>query len=254
MTRASLWSRRLVITVIVLGLWEAAYRVGILNPLIFGSPSLIIAAALKDGRVFVAAFEFTAYEIVAAAMIAWVGGVAFGVIAGAGAVRSLVLSPILSAVIAVPLVVLYPVAIALLGIGAGSKIAYAAVAGFFPIALATLLGVRSIDPRYAEMARAIGANRKQILGHIMLRLALPSIVSGLRIGTSLVIISVVQGEMLTSTDGLGFLITYNRALFNTGQVYLGIVLVLVAAAASNYALSAIERRFGQARMLEQAGG
>ena len=166
MTRASLWSRRLVITVIVLGLWEAAYRVGILNPLIFGSPSLIIAAALKDGRAFLAAFEFTAYEIVAATTIAWVGGVAFGVIAGAGAVRSLVLSPILSAVIAVPLVVLYPVAIALLGIGAGSKIAYAAVAGFFPIALATLLGVRSIDPRYAEMARAVGANRMQIFGQI----------------------------------------------------------------------------------------
>jgi NitT/TauT family transport system permease protein len=82
---------------------------------------------------------------------------------------------------------------------------------------------------------------------------LPAIVSGLRIGTSLVIISVVQGEMLTSTDGLGFLITYNRALFNTGQVYLGIVLVLVLAAVSNYALSAIERRFGRARLLEQAG-
>jgi NitT/TauT family transport system permease protein len=253
MTRASLRLRRLGITIIALMLWELTYRLGILNPLIFGSPSLIVAAALKDGRVFVAAFEFTAYEIVAAAAIAWVGGIAFGVIAGAGAVRSLVLSPILSAVIAVPLVVLYPVAIALLGIGAGSKIAYATVAGFFPIALATLLGIRSIDPRYADMARAVGANRMQILSQIMMRLALPAIVSGLRIGTSLVIISVVQGEMLTSTDGLGFLITYNRALFNTGQVYLGIVLVLVMAAVSNYALSAIERRFGRARLLEQAG-
>ena len=60
-----------------------------------------------------------------------------------------------------------------------------------------------------------------------MRLALPAIVSGLRIGTSLVIISVVQGEMLTSTDGLGFLISYHRALFNVGHVYFGIVLVLV---------------------------
>ena len=66
MTCASLWSRRLGITVIVLGLWEAAYRLGIFNPLIFGSPSLMIAAALTDGRAFLAAFESTAYEIVAA--------------------------------------------------------------------------------------------------------------------------------------------------------------------------------------------
>jgi ABC-type nitrate/sulfonate/bicarbonate transport system permease component len=58
--------------------------------------------------------------------------------------------------------------------------------------------------------------------------------------------------MLTSTDGLGFLISYHRALFNVGHVYFGIVLVLVIAAASNIALSALERRFGRARMLEQA--
>jgi ABC-type nitrate/sulfonate/bicarbonate transport system permease component len=148
--------------------------------------------------------------------------------------------------------VFYPVAITWLGIGAPSKIAYGSAAGFFPIALATLLGIQSIDPRYAEMARAIGASRTQILTLVEVRLALPAIVSGLRIGTSLAIISVVQGEMLTSTDGLGFLISYHRALFNVGQVYFGIVLVLVIAAVSNIALSALERRFGRARMLEQA--
>ncbi len=158
---------------------------------------------------------------------------AFGAIAGAGAIRGLIFAPVLSAVIAVPLVVLYPLAIAWLGIGAGSKIAYGALAGFCPVALATLLGIRSIDRRYADMARAMGASRGQILVQVMTRLALPAIVSGLRIGTSLVIISVVQGEMLTSTDGLGFLISYHRALFNVGHVYLGILLVMVMAAVAH---------------------
>jgi len=251
-TRAALWARRLAITLAVIAVWEAAFRAGLLNPLIFGSPSLIVAAAVKDGPAFLAAFQFTAVEIVAATAIAWGLGVACGVIAGAGPVRSLVFAPILSAVIAVPLVVFYPIAIAWLGIGAGSKIAYGAAAGFFPIALATVLGIRSIDPRFVDMARAVGASRSQILTQVMVRLALPAIVSGLRIGTSLTIISVVQGEMLTSTDGLGFLISYHRALFNVGHVYFGIVLVLVVAAVSNIALSALERRFGRARMLEQA--
>jgi NitT/TauT family transport system permease protein/taurine transport system permease protein len=251
-TRAVIWSRRLAIALMVIVLWEVAYQAGILNPLIFGAPSLVIAAAAKDGPQFLAAFEFTAREILVATAIAWTSGVAFGVVAGAGPIRSVIFAPILSAVIAIPLVVLYPVTIAWLGIGAGSKIAYGAAAGFFPIALATVLGIRSIDPRYIEMARAVGASRGQILSQVVVRLALPAIVSGLRIGTSLVIISVVQGEMLTSTDGLGFLITYHRALFNVGHVYLGIVLVLVAAAVSNMALTALERRFGRARILEQA--
>ena len=39
MTCASLWSRRLGITVIVLGLWEAAYRLGIFNPLFSAPPA-----------------------------------------------------------------------------------------------------------------------------------------------------------------------------------------------------------------------
>lgn len=252
MTRTMVWSRRLAVALAVIALWEAAYRLGVLNPLIFAAPSLVAEAAIKDGPAFLAAFRFTATEIVVATAIAWSCGLAFGVLAGAGAARSLVAAPIFSAAIAVPLVVFYPVAIAWLGIGAASKIAYGSAAGFFPIALATLLGIRSIDPRYAVMARAVGASRTQILTQVEVRLALPAIISGLRIGTSLAIISVVQGEMLTSTDGLGFLISYHRALFNVGYVYFGIVLVIVIAAASNLALSALERRFGRARMLEQA--
>jgi NitT/TauT family transport system permease protein/taurine transport system permease protein len=252
MIRNARWPRRLMIALAVIALWELAYRLGAIDPLIFGAPSLIVAAAVKDGPAFLAALRFTASEILIASAVAWCCGVGCGVLAGAGITRSLVFAPILSAAIAVPLVVFYPVAIAWLGIGASSKIAYGSLAGFFPIALATLLGIRSIDPRYTVMARAIGANHAQILTQVKMRLALPAIVSGLRIGTSLVIISVVQGEMLTSTNGLGFLISYHRALFNIGHVYFGIVLVLVIAAVSNIALSGLERRFGRARMLEQA--
>jgi NitT/TauT family transport system permease protein len=245
------WPRRIGIALAVILAWELCYRAGVLDPLIFGAPSLMLAAAAKDGPLFAEAFRLTAGEILAASAIAWCGGVGFGVIVGAGAIRSRIFAPVLSAVIAVPLVVLYPVAIAWLGIGAGSKIAYGALAGFCPVALATLLGVRAIDRRYVDMARAMGAGRRQILVQVMARLALPAIVSGLRIGTSLVIISVVQGEMLIATDGLGFLISYHRALFNTGHVYLGILLVVVMAAAAHLALSALERHFGRWRALQQ---
>jgi ABC-type nitrate/sulfonate/bicarbonate transport system permease component len=58
--------------------------------------------------------------------------------------------------------------------------------------------------------------------------------------------------MLSSVDGLGFWISYHRSLFNVGQVYLGIILVLIAAAAVNLAVSALERRFGRRPSLAQA--
>jgi NitT/TauT family transport system permease protein len=247
-------ARRIALALALVALWELLFRAGLLSPLIFGSPSLVYLAALKDGGTFLGAFEVTAGEMLVAMAIAWIGGVTFGVMIGAAPLPGLILAPLLSGVIALPLIVLYPVLVAWLGIGIMSKIAYGAAAGFFPVALAALIGMRSIDPRYAEMTRAIGATPLQLILQVKVRLALPAIVSGLKVGTSLVIISVIQSEMLSATDGLGFWISYHRALFNTGQVYLGIILVLVMAALANLALSALEHKFGRARVIEQAAG
>ena len=49
---ATVWSRRLVITLAFVALWELLFRAGLLNPLIFGSPSLVVRAALTDGGTF----------------------------------------------------------------------------------------------------------------------------------------------------------------------------------------------------------
>jgi ABC-type nitrate/sulfonate/bicarbonate transport system permease component len=79
------------------------------------------------------------------------------------------------------------------------------------------------------------------------------VISGLRVGTSLVVIGVVVSEMLASVDGVGFWISYHRTLFNTGHVYLGISLALVCVLIVNGALSRMEKHFGKWRDLEAAG-
>ncbi|MCC6780980.1 MAG: ABC transporter permease subunit [Hyphomicrobiales bacterium] len=234
---------RLAVLALLLGLWELAFRLGLLSPIIFGSPSLIIAAARQDGWTFLVAFRITVLEIIAAVLIAWSLGILFGVIAGSMPVLARLSAPVLSALIAVPLVVLYPVLIAWLGLGPASKIVFGVVSGIFPIALNTTVGVAGIDRGYARMASAMGANPRQIMFLVMAPLALPAIVAGLRLGTALIVIGVVLSEMLGSTDGIGFWISYHRALFNTGQVYLGILLALLVAALANGVLTLIERAY-----------
>ena len=54
--------------------------------------------------------------------------------------------------------------------------------------------------------------------------------------------------MLSSLDGFGFLISYNRAMFNTAHVYLGILLALLCTWGVNRGLTTIERRFYVWRM------
>jgi ABC-type nitrate/sulfonate/bicarbonate transport system permease component len=103
------------------------------------------------------------------------------------------------------------------------------------------------------MARAMGANRLQLYTRVMFPLALPSIISGLRIGTGLVVIAVVVAEMLASLDGIGFLISYHRTLFDTGDVYLGFLFAIALAIGVNRGLSALERRFVQFNVLKEDG-
>src|SRR5262249_19709825 len=70
------WLHRIAVTLAVLAVWELLYRTGLLSPVIFGAPSLIYAAALKDGGTFLGALRVTGGEMLVAVAIAWLGGVA----------------------------------------------------------------------------------------------------------------------------------------------------------------------------------
>jgi NitT/TauT family transport system permease protein len=124
------------------------------------------------------------------------------------------------------------------------------VSGFFPIAINTMNGVRGLDPGYLLFGQAIGCSRRQAVFRILLPMALPSIVSGLRIGTALVVIGVIVAEMLASLGGIGYLISYYRSIYATDHVYLGILFALGCALVTNWGLSLIERRFTYWRELQ----
>jgi NitT/TauT family transport system permease protein/taurine transport system permease protein len=244
-------SRGLLIWTAILLIWEGTFRLGLLSPLIFSSPSLVLKAGWTDGGAFADAFCTTAFEILVATAIAWSVGVAFGALAGSVRILARISSPLLSAMIALPFVIIYPVLTAWFGIGSESKIIFGVLLGLFPIALNTMVGVQAIEPNYFTMARSLGASRLQAMTQVLVPLALPSVVAGLRLGTSLVIVGVILTEMLASTAGLGFLITYHRALFDTGHVVLGIVLGLTMSFLANLVLSWIENRYGGWRALQQ---
>ncbi len=234
--------RPFLIAVAILVVWELVTRSRLINPLIVAPPSLIARAAWTDGASFLEALETTLGEILLSIIVTWPLGVIIGAFVAFNRLLSEISIPLLSAIIAIPLVVLYPLLVVWVGVGPESKVAFGCLAGFFPITLNTLIGIRSVDWDYEKMASSFGATRRQVAFQVLIPLALPYVISGLRIGTSLIIISVIIGEMLSSLSGLGFLISMNRALFNTGQVYLGIGLALGIAVIVDVCLGKLERR------------
>lgn len=251
MSRAALV--RLGLLVLFLLVWEAVRRFNLVGPLLLASPSEIAAALLKSYPRFLLAFRLTAAEIVLALAISWVAGIAIGVAAGSVAFIADAGGPILSSLFAIPLITWYPLFMVWFGIGPPSKIAYAVVSGVLPIAIGTLNGIRGLDRRYLVYGRAIGCSRWELIFRILVPLAIPSVIAGLRIGTALCVIGVIVAEMLASLGGIGYLITYYRAFYATGQVYLGILLALLCAVLANWLLSKIERHFMRWRDLQVSG-
>jgi NitT/TauT family transport system permease protein len=254
MTRffASRWVKRALIAGVILAAWEAAYQLRLLSPIIFGSPSLVLEAALQDGATFASAAQVTLLEILAATAFAVAAGIPLGLLMGMTSMSASIFAPMLSTILAVPIVILYPLLIAYLGIDPVSKIVFGSIGGVFPIALSTLLGVRANDQNYTTMSVAMGASRLEALFKVSLPFALPPIIAGLRIGISLVIVYVIQGEMIAAYDGIGFLISYNRTLFNTGHVYLGILIALFFAYVANVILYRAEEKYGRWRLMQQS--
>ena len=77
---------------------------------------------------------------------------------------------------------------------------------FFPVAIATMVGIREVDRSLLEMSRAFRASRLQTLLRIEIPGALPSIFGGLRVGATLAVIGAVISEWAGADNGLGVLL------------------------------------------------
>jgi NitT/TauT family transport system permease protein len=91
---------------------------------------------------------------------------------------------------------------------------------FFPIAIATMVGIRAVDARLLELAHSLRATRLQIVRTLEIPAALPSIFGGLRVGVTLAVVGAIVGEWAGADRGLGLLVNIARgSLFDTPLLF-----------------------------------
>jgi NitT/TauT family transport system permease protein len=244
-------------------LWEALPRLGLIPELFLPSLSSTLAAGWTETHEYAQALAVTLYEVGVAMAFACGGGILLGAIVGSLPRPRILIMPMVSSLYAVPLVILYPVFTVWLGIGSESKIAFAAIYGFLPTMLSTAAGIQTIDPQLLLAARSMGATLSQRLLRVVIPAAIPTVLSGLRVGGALVIVGVVVSEMLISSAGIGYLISRYRTILDSPHVFAGVLRVLAMAVAFNAAVRVLERkaaiwqtgtRGGQRADDEMAGG
>ncbi|WP_155992243.1 ABC transporter permease [Fodinicurvata fenggangensis] len=234
--------RWLFLAVIVV-VWELVPRLGLVPSVMLAPASEAMIAGFQDFGTFARALGITFGQLASALIFAYGIGALAGLLLGSVYFLRETLLPIVSSIYAVPLVIVYPLLTAWVGIGPESKVIFGALYGFFPMALSVAAGVQTVDRQYILAARSMGARTSQILFQIMLPASVPSILSGLRIGGAMTAIGVVVAEMMAATGGIGFLITQNRTMFNTAEVYFGIFLVLILTGLLDMFIRLMERCF-----------
>jgi NitT/TauT family transport system permease protein len=233
--------RRLIVIALVV-LWEALPRAGLIPELFLPSLSSTLKAGWQDAAEYGSALVVTLYEVAFAMVVACGGGILAGAVVGSLPRPRVLIMPMVSSLYAVPLVILYPVFTVWLGIGPPSKIAFAGIYGLLPTMLATAAGIQTIDPQLLLAARSMGATLSQRLTRVVIPAAIPTVLSGLRVGGALVIVGVVVSEMLISSAGIGYLISRYRTVLDSPHVFAGILAVLAMAIAFNAAIKWVERR------------
>jgi ABC-type nitrate/sulfonate/bicarbonate transport system permease component len=249
-TDRRIWILRFVTAFIVFGTWEAAEHAGLIDPLFFSSPSLIIRrfiGMVADGSIWphvVASATVIGLGFAAAVLI----GVPVGLAMGQSSVVHGTLEPYIAAIYASPTVAFLPLMIIWLGIGIPSKVALVFLGCVIIIIVNTETGVAQVDRRLVETARSFMAKERQILRIVVLPSALPFILAGMRLAMGRALLMVVVAEIYASNAGLGYLISQAGGYYDTAQVFVGVAILATAGVLLNTALRSFERRMAPWRV------
>ena len=233
----------------VLG-WKAIVVLTGLPPYILPAPEMVgqsFVEAWRDGT-FWPHFLATMVEIA----IGFLVGTVLALMAGYGLARSNLFerlaSPYLVATQAVPILVFAPLLVVWFGSGLLSKVVICSLIVFFPVAIATMVGIRSVDPRLLELGRSLRATKRQILTTLEIPAALPNIFGGLRVGATLSVVGAVVGEWAGASTGLAVLINLAKgSLFDIPLMFATVLTLALVGIALYLAVVVAERRLVGAR-------
>jgi NitT/TauT family transport system permease protein len=236
--------------VVFLALWQAIVIVGGYPPFILPPPDAVIGRLISgwaDGTIAPHALR-TLVEVA----LGFVTGAAAALVVGYGLARSAfverLVSPYIVAAQATPILALAPILALWFGPGLTSKVVICALIVFFPIAIATMVGIRSVDAGLLELGRSLRATRRQVLLTLEIPAALPSIFGGLRVGVTLAVVGAIVGEWAGADQGLGLLINLARgSLFDIPLLFATLVTIALLGVALYVVVIIVERTLLRAR-------
>lgn len=204
------------VPLLLLILWELAVVGALLDPRQVPAPHTVIEtwwrwawgsdAAIKDpyDGTWPAAVWASTQRVVLGFLLAGLAGTIIGLLIGWFRLPRILMQPVIDILRPIPVTAWVPFAVVFFGIRPAASISLIALGAFFPIALNAAAGAVGTPRVLVSAAQMLGTSRKRILWRVVLPSALPSIVTGLRVGLALAWVLVIVSEMVAVKSGLGF--------------------------------------------------
>jgi ABC-type nitrate/sulfonate/bicarbonate transport system permease component len=246
--KKALWT--LLPTFFVIVAWEVSAKTGLINTLLFPAPSAIVSrlGELITTPSFLLHFQSSLFRILAGLAIA----IPFAVIAGisselfssAGAM----IRPWVAFLYPIPKIAVFPLLIAIFGIGEAPKIAVIALGAFFLIFLSVAEGTRRLlQSPYMDAVHVFRISKFDFYYRILLKGLKRDFLAGLKAGAGYGWIMVVSGEFVMSDRGLGVAIWTAWDQFRIIDVYCGLLVLALCGYLTFHSIDLFTARIGACR-------
>ena len=242
------WRWSVLSVILAVGLWWMITATGLIAPLYLPGPAAVltkVAQVAREGYVDATLWQHlwaSLARVLAALVIALLTAVPLGLALGLSRVVKALVDPWIEFYRPIPPLAYLPLIVIWFGIGEVSKVLLIFLAIFAPVVVATTAGVMGVDPIRIRVAQSLGATRLQLVRHVVLPSALPTIMTGVRIALGAGWSTLVAAELIAATRGLGFMIQSASQFLATDLVVGGILVIALIAAAFEIALRFLQRR------------
>jgi ABC-type nitrate/sulfonate/bicarbonate transport system permease component len=196
---------------------------------------------IKTGE-FIDDLKVTLGELATAFAISCTSGVLLGYLISRSPYAIRVFEPLFAGIYSIPIILFLPLYVLIFGLGPWSKIALGGTISFFPIILSTIVGFGYVERTYIVSARSMGASDFQLFRYVLLPAALPVILTGMRMGFTVALLSIIGSETIASLAGLGHRIVHLAEGMDMARMFAYIAFVVAIAAFLNTVVSSLEAR------------
>ena len=231
---ASSWARsgsvrRIAFLVLLVSTWDAVFRLGLYEGFLFPSPEEVAATfvrGLRDGS-FLIGVAVSLRRILVGYGISLAIGISLGLAIGRFRLLEDTVGSLVFGLQTIPSICWLPFAILWFGLSESAILFVVVMGALLSIVIATDDGVKNTPPLLVRAGRTMGLSGLSLYVRVVLPSALPAIVSGMKLGWSFAWRSLMAGELLFVSAGLGHLLTVGRDLNDMSLVIAVMILIVL---------------------------